>query len=192
VRESQRIKADRLSELMNNVRHVMNNVRHERRATQIGVASTRARGHWPKLAASVVFVFVCFFAIGRTIHSGGASQAETPATLQAASVTASVPEALSDASPAGGPIPIALARPASRRAHPQANAQPITVGTDLAASAPIRQSLTATAPETTPPPPQRPSPSAPVATPAPAPAPAPSRPAAHRGSSGGGSFDSSE
>jgi hypothetical protein len=173
---------------MNNVRHVMNNVRYERRGTQIRGASARARGHWPELAASVVLVFVCFFVIGRTIHSGGASQAETPATLQAASVTASVPEALSDASPAGGPIPIALARPASRRAHPQANAQPISVGTDLAASVPIRQSLTATAPQATPPAPQPQSPSAPVATPAPT----PSRPSVHRGSSGGGSFDSSE
>lgn len=173
---------------MNNARRVMNNVRYERRGIQIGVVSTRARGHWPELVASVVFVFVCFFAIGRTIHSGGASQAETPATVQAASVTASVPEALSDASPAGGPIPIALARPASRRARPQANAQPISVGTDLAASAPIRQSLIATAPQAT----QPQSPSAPVATPAPAPAPRPSRPAVQRGSSGGGSFDSSE
>lgn len=198
--------ADTLPDVMSSMREVIDSVRYERLGVRIGGPGATIEGHWPALIVSMIVVFACFFAIGRTGHSGSSSHGEAPSTLQAASGRAAIPAALAGGPPIEGAIPIAIATAASRQVQVQPKPRSISTGTALSASAPVR-SFTAESPQasTTTSRPESLSPSTSV----PASAPAPSTSTGESGSSsqapaksqarspassssGGGSFDSSE
>ena len=189
------------------MRQAIENFRYHWLGVRIGGPGATLRGQGVALSVALVFVFACFFAIGR-LRTGGAStsSAAAPSALVGPSGQPAVPTALSGGSPIAGAVPVAIAvRPRSRPAVRPASTA------DLRAATPA-QSFTAQAAHSETPPsesrssgaPPEPSP-AKASEPSPAKAPAPAQrggspgPPGHsptkgasQSSSGGFSFDTSE
>jgi uncharacterized membrane protein YgcG len=199
VSDADHLDADPLPVVMSSVRQLVHSARAERRGLRIGGADTRMSGRWPALAASIAFVFACFFLIGHASRSasGGFSRTEAPSTLQAATRTAEIPGALNSAPPIESGVPIAIAATVPRRAHRQQKAQAISIRAPLTQAAPTQpltgeltqralpvstpQASSAPAPQVSAPAP------APAATRAPTTAPTHSSSGGRSGSGGGGS-----
>src|SRR4029077_19587659 len=171
-------------------------------ARVIGAAGAHMRieRHWLALAASMLVVFACFFAIGRARDPGSAPVGEPPSPLHAASVKVAIPTALDSAPPIEANLALEAIAAASRRASARASAPHISIRSGLQPAPSPLQSAAAETPASSPSEQSPPSSSAaPVqAEPAPAEeAPAPSSPSTHGGagnsgsSAGSGSFDSS-
>jgi hypothetical protein len=195
---------------MSALREAIDNMRDERFfgrfGVRIGGPDATLEGHWAALIVSMIVVFVCFFAIGRTVSAGGSPQGEAPSTRQAASGRAAIPTALAGSPPTDGAIPTAIATAAARRLRVQPKPRAISTASALSASAPARSfnaqsrqstttaqsesSASAAAPVPAPAPPTS-AVEPPSSTPAPAPAKSPAHSPASS-SSGGGSFDTSE
>jgi hypothetical protein len=189
-----------LSDVMNSVRQAMSNVREEARVIGLGSARLRVERHWLALAAAMLVVFACFFAIGRARHSSSTPGGEPPSTLQAASVKVAIPIALGSAPPIEVNATLEAIAAANRRASAPPSAPSISIRRALQPAPSSLQAAAAGTPSSSSSE-QSPSPSssepvqsesAPVEeAPAPSSPPAPSG-AGHSGSSaGGGSFDSS-
>jgi hypothetical protein len=189
---------------MSALRQAIDHMRYERFRVRIGGPDATIEGYWVALIVSMIVVFACFFAIGRTIHTGGSSAGQAHSTRQAASGMAMIPTALAGSPPTEGAMPTAIATAAARRLRAQPKPRAISTGGALSASAPAR-SFTAESPRgttttesessaSTPAPASAPTPSpSTVESGSPSPAPAKSRaPSPAGSSSGGGSFDSSE
>jgi hypothetical protein len=185
---------------MSALRQAIDNMRYERFGVRIGGPDATIEGYWVALIVAMIVVFACFFAIGRTIHTGGSSAGEAHSTRQPASGTAVIPTALAGSPPTDGAMPTAIATAAARRLRAQPKPRAISTASALSASAPAR-SFTAESPRST----TTTESESSASTPAPAPAPAPSSSPVESGSSspapakskapsssGGGSFDSSE
>jgi hypothetical protein len=110
---------------MNGVREALFNLRYQRLGVRIGGPEASMRGQWLALAAAIVVVFACFFAIGRFLHSGGGSGPAAPSALAGAGPSA-IPAGLSGGSPVAGAVPVAIAvkprpRPAVQIAPAETN-----------------------------------------------------------------------
>jgi hypothetical protein len=193
------LRAGRLPDVMNSMRETMSNVREEARLFGLSPASLRVERHWLALAAAMLLVFACFFAIGRARHSAGGPGGEPPATLQAASVKVAIPTALGSAPPIQANAALEAIAAASRRASAAPSAPSISIRRALQPAPSSLQAAAAGTPSSSSS--EEPSSSSGSSEPVhsePAPAeeaPAPSPPArgagGGSGSSGGGSFDSS-
>jgi hypothetical protein len=95
---------------MNAVRNALDTVRYNWLGASIGGPDAGMRGQWLTLVVSAVFVFGCFYALGR-VRSGGSSQGGGSAALPVFSERASIPGALHGGSPAAGAVPSAIATP---------------------------------------------------------------------------------
>lgn len=93
---------------MNGVREALYDLRYRWLDVRIGGAGATMSGQWLVLAAALVVVFACFFAIGRLFHTGTASPAAAPSAQVDAGGRA-IPRALSGGSPAAGAVPVSIA-----------------------------------------------------------------------------------
>jgi hypothetical protein len=145
---------------MSSVRYRLAGSRLDRLAVRIGGPGASLRGQWPVLLVSLAAVFACFYALGRIVNTGGPARVAAPGALQAASVDAAIPHALSGGSPTAGAVPGAIApAPAPSRSPAGAAGQStttlvqptVTTLTEPATPTPERQSSEPTRTEATPP-----------------------------------------
>jgi hypothetical protein len=182
---------------VNTVRRAVETARYDWLSVRVGGPGASMRGQWPTVLIAAVLVFGCFFAIGR-LGSASPPRGEASSALRAFSRQAAIPGALNGKSPIAGSVPSEIAArpslgvpvqaaPANGESRPLIPAQPLA-GNASQTLAPSVQTQTTPAVET-----------APIKTSAPSAArggssgkPSGSGSAAHRPSSRGGSFDSSE
>jgi hypothetical protein len=93
---------------MNGVREALFNLRYRQLGVRIGGPGSSMRGQWLALAAAMLVVFACFYAVGRFLHAGGGSAPGAPSALAAPGPSA-IPAGLSGGSPVAGAVPVAIA-----------------------------------------------------------------------------------
>jgi hypothetical protein len=93
---------------MNGVRESLFNLRYRWLGVRIGGPGASMRGQWLALAAAVLVVFACFYAVGRFLHAGGGAAPGAPSALAGAAPSA-IPAGLSGGSPVAGAVPVAIA-----------------------------------------------------------------------------------
>jgi hypothetical protein len=183
---------------MNGARNGLAGGRLDRFAVRIGGPGASLRGQWPVLVVSMAAVFACFYAIGRVVDTDSSSTpVAAPSTLQAASVDAAIPHALSGGSPTAGAVPGAIA-PAPPSPRPRARSLGSAAGLRAAAITPslpttaTRTSAPISAPQSASAAPQTVSKEASLPSRSSGPASSGHGTATRKSSSGGVLFDSSE
>jgi hypothetical protein len=199
------LQADRLSDVMNEVRQAIDEFRYRWLNVRIGGPDATLRGQWAVLSLSLLVVFACFFAIGR-LRGGasGSSLGAAPAASAGPSGRAAIPTGLSGGSPIAGAVPEAIAvkprlRPAVQptssanlpAATPAQSFTAETASSETTSQSPSSQSPTSSVAT----PPSTPEPAAAQPTPAqrtgPSPSPRQGSPKGGSQSSSGPSFDNS-
>jgi hypothetical protein len=94
---------------VNYLREAVADLRYRWLGLRIGGPEASMSGQWVVVTVSMLFVFGCFFAIGRVHHGGGGSAPAGAPSAQAAPGSGAVPIGLSGGSPTAGAVPVAIA-----------------------------------------------------------------------------------